>query len=152
MPQNPHSTALEKFQAPPLRVSRLHASPRLGESRGGVTDVALNGQHIGGLLVQSGSEDFGSDEMELNQAAGDGVAVGGAAAQSVIDIGLEREALTRVEFVLKGFAHLDHGQRGLVAQTCWFFIEVTVVEFGVFAALLDELDIGETHADGIYTH
>ncbi len=95
-----------------------------------------------------GVEHLGADQVELDQAAGDGVAIRGAPAL-LVDIRLDGEPLARLVSVLQVLTHLDDGQRCLMSQAGGLHREVAVVQLGMAASLLEDLDVRETHTDAV---
>ena len=112
VPDDPHGSSLERAQPAALGVGRLHTRPRLGEGGGGITQRVIDRNHIGTVV---GIEDFRADQVILDQATRDGVAIGGASAL-YIDVGLNRQAETRRVLISEVEPGLDDGYRHLVPE------------------------------------
>ena len=142
---DPQPPAPQGRESPSLGVRGFHAGPRLGQRRLRIAHPVVDGDHVRPVV---GREDLRTDDVVLDQAARDRVAVGRAAAVDV-DIGLDREALTGREAITEIISDLDHRDRCLVAEPGRVGREVPAVELRVLGAEAQKLHVGEAQADGV---
>ena len=145
---DPRGSAVQRPKAASLRVGGLDAGPRLRQCRSRVADAVVNGDHVGTVI---GGQHLRADEVVLDQAAPDGVAVGGRASVHVY-VGLDGQPVSAAVGRLEVVTDLDDGDRDLMAQTDRVDREVAAVELGMVATEPYQLHIGVAQAHRVDAH
>src|SRR5439155_10834504 len=121
------------------------ARPRLGQGRLRVAQPVVDLDDVGAIV---GREHLGTDEVALDEATRDRVAIR-RASPGRIDVGLDREPLPRAEAIAQTLAHRDDRNRRLVADPGRLAPEIASVQLRMVPAEADELDVREAQADGV---
>ena len=145
---DPHGAAGLGLESATLGVGRHHAAPRLERGGLGVPHRVGDRQQARAVV---GVEHLGAHEVVLDEAAGDGVAVG-RALPVLVDVGLHGQPLAGVVAVLEVRADLDDGEAHLVPEPGGIGGQVAVVELRVAAALAHDLHVREAQSHAVDAH